>query len=445
MSILCNHPYSPCFPAKISDTHGPPHHNPVSFAMSSATPKKISQWEVERYWEIFSSLLAPGTSHLSGAQAATVLKNSRLRDDQLEHVWDLADVDNDGQLDFEEFCVAMRLVFDLVNGESSELPPSLPDWMVPESKAHLVQAQRAVTTGHQRASALDEDDDDDDVDGIGRGRLKDGFDWYMPPAQRSEYDEIYNSAKDGHGYVTFNSLGSLYNSLDVPDTDVRSAWNLVNPSADTAIGKDAALAFLHVLRGRHDGFRLPKTVPPSLRASFDSRNVDYNVDRVRTAAGRSMGDDSTSTGRKAKFGDAYLSRLGSGTDRGYKPRGTDFSSTRTTDDWEEVRLKKQLRELEAKIERVEAAGRKKEAQGRRDDSKPALVKRELEQLLDYKRRELRDLELGEGKAAADKSLKSTREDIETVKEQVNGLEQHLRRRQETLEKLKEEVREEKGR
>jgi len=199
---------------------------------------------------------------------------------------------------------------------------------------------------------------------------------------------------------------------------------------------------LHILSNRHDGFRIPRTVPASLRASFERRDIEYNIDRVQSPAERwgTKSDDNTTTGRKAKFGEAYASRLGHSSFK----KGTDFSGVQKDQEWENAQLKRQLKEMEEKIERAEKEASKRQGSGGRRETKPALVKRELEMLLDYKKKDLRDLENGEGKYRNGTNISGLSDDIQSLKEQVEGLESHLRERERVLDDLKAQIAQEKA-
>ncbi|KAF8003079.1 hypothetical protein HF325_002324 [Metschnikowia pulcherrima] len=230
---------------------------------------RLEEWEIKKYWKIFQGL-GPQNNKLTGEKVTPVLKNSRLPDDQLAQVWLLADIDNDGQLDFEEFCITMRLIFDLVNGDSEGVPAELPGWLVPLLKAHLIQANRAVASGQNSALGFALDDEDD--------ALSDDFDWYISPTDKATYESIYNASSDTYGRVRFDALQGLYDTLkNVPKLDISSAWNLVNPKSAETIDKDQVLVLLHMLNQRENGKRIPRGVPASLRATFSKDVPSYDL------------------------------------------------------------------------------------------------------------------------------------------------------------------------
>jgi GTPase SAR1 family protein len=87
--------------------------------------------EKESYMPAFQSL-HPRDGMVSGASVKPVLMNSGLPNETLGDIWRLADWDNDGYMDPDQFGVAMRLIKAVQLG--AKLPEKLPPGMIPSRK-----------------------------------------------------------------------------------------------------------------------------------------------------------------------------------------------------------------------------------------------------------------------------------------------------------------------
>lgn len=338
---------------------------------------QFEEWELKKYWEIFSGL-NPEDGKLSGERVLPVLANSRLPAAQLALIWLLADIDRDSKLDFEEFCITMRLVFDLVNGTMTEVPAALPAWLVPASKAHFID--------------LSLPNYDEEL------QLLNAFDWYILPADKARYDALIEHHLDNLGRVLYDLLAPVYLELDkVPPTDVSLAWNLVNPKQALTIDRNQAEVFLHIIHQRQLMRRIPRTVPASLRATFGQEKIDYSVQNQNTVPA------------KQRPGQLYAQRLELQT-----TVGTDFSATKDTD-WEEVLLKRQLADLERRIDELEAPSAAQDSAG--------TTKYEFEQMAKFY----------ETLAARHRApLLGVRSDIADIEQQLEVLEGYLQDKQREL-------------
>lgn len=86
--------------------------------------------QVPRYLDKYNELQRNGL--VSGQSAKTIMKRPEVQVAVLRKIWELSDIDKDGQLDLEEFVVAMHLVELAAQGQ--EVPSSLDPSLVPPGK-----------------------------------------------------------------------------------------------------------------------------------------------------------------------------------------------------------------------------------------------------------------------------------------------------------------------
>ncbi|SMN18653.1 similar to Saccharomyces cerevisiae YNL084C END3 EH domain-containing protein involved in endocytosis, actin cytoskeletal organization and cell wall morphogenesis [Maudiozyma saulgeensis] len=226
---------------------------------------KLEQFEIKKYWQIFSGL-KPVENKVTHDQVLPILYNSKQDSSVLNKIWFLADIDDDDNLDFEEFVICMRLIFDMVNKNISSVPDELPDWLVPGSKAKLVKERKKL-----------KQEENADIPKKEAPKV----DWYMSPEDMKEYNSILESCnRSTDGTVTFPSLTLVLKSkfFNIGSSDYDKTWKLVNPKNLASIDKDPALYFIHILRQCNDvGSEIPSDLPRALAEIVNKQEIQYDL------------------------------------------------------------------------------------------------------------------------------------------------------------------------
>ncbi|XP_053957773.1 intersectin-1 isoform X1 [Anastrepha ludens] len=125
---------------KVPATPTPPQSNPPSRHMSisdraPSIESPQSEWAIKgpakrKYTQVFNATDRTRSGYLTGAQARSILVQSKLPQATLAQIWTLSDLDSDGRLSCDEFILAMFLCDKAMNGE--KVPVTLPlDWIPP--------------------------------------------------------------------------------------------------------------------------------------------------------------------------------------------------------------------------------------------------------------------------------------------------------------------------
>ncbi|KAJ1968820.1 endocytosis defective- protein [Dispira parvispora] len=352
---------------------------------------QLTPSEQAQYHSIFQNA-GPVNGILSGENARAILVQSNLPFQHLEKVWNLSDMDQDGGLDFDEFCVAMKLVYSLLGGQLTQLPTQLPASMIPPSKTRLgssgvMPSPSSHTEGGYNMSSP-------------RPQLG-TMDWYIPPMERNSYENQFNQLNQGGDTVSMLYLNDFLRGLGLPWDQVRQCWNLVDVRKSQVLNKEQFILLLHVVQSVLKGHPMPRSLPgsvdmiikDSLKLADSLRFTSIPAAQSNVGgSGRSTGSGSHGTGSPGLFGknsrnvalaDSYIAKLNSNytAKSTYPSSSTKDNSSAATILKEEQRLREELKSLESEVNRLEA---ELETHTSATSTKStSLVQEELEGFLQY--------------------------------------------------------------
>ncbi|KAF8126520.1 hypothetical protein EV363DRAFT_1174019 [Boletus edulis] len=137
---------------------GPVGQSPAVPPFPGVAPQATALWDVTPVEKanadrVFDTLDSHKRGYIEGDVAVPFLLQSKLPEEVLAQVWDLADINNDGRLTRDGFAVAMYLIQGKLSGK--EIPASLPPTLVPPSMRSNGPTSPFATVSPQPAEVRD--------------------------------------------------------------------------------------------------------------------------------------------------------------------------------------------------------------------------------------------------------------------------------------------------
>ncbi|KAJ1805781.1 endocytosis defective- protein, partial [Coemansia sp. RSA 2599] len=364
----------------------------------------------------------PIDGKLPGVVARESLMQSGLPTNQLGQIWELADIDKDGALDLDEYCIALKLVFSVLNHSISSVPATLPPSLIPQSKyAYFGGSVGSAAGGMGGLQQL-------------QPQANATMEWYVPGEDRARYQGLFAQYSRGSAQVRLLDADEFLNSLGLPRSSVTQAWSLVDVRKYQQINQEQFIYLLHVLNSHLRGAAIPATLPPAVK---DNIYRSLNLDSSTTAgAGQShtysrYGKSSASQGTSGDprkpglygeksgnvaLADSYLSKLK--TSSTFKnDAGSRYASSSKNAE-EERKLQTELKKLDEELKKLKE-DEESQSKDARDGGILESTLKELEGLRDFKLQEKRQAESqSSGSSGSSETLQEIKQSIYSLEGQL---------------------------
>ncbi|KAH9483828.1 putative calcium-binding protein [Psilocybe cubensis] len=233
----------------------------------------------------------PANGLLSGEKARDIFVKSKLSNEQLLQIWNLADTQDRGALDATDFAIGMYFIQGVMTGKISFIPTSLPPGLYQQAggqvlnngsvRSHMTgnsgsfspvnsvfpsqhtgqsqMLQPEYTGGAFKAPTLPARPQ---VTGQGNGRA---LEWDVTPAEKASADRYFESLDtQKKGYIEGEVAVPFMLKSNLPGEVLAQVWDLADINNDGCLTRDGFAVAMHLIQKKLAGKDIPATLPPSL-------------------------------------------------------------------------------------------------------------------------------------------------------------------------------------